>query len=183
MKKYGGYKMAKLRKMLGNIEDPIIVELMRLIETQSKTTLAAWAIDYAEENYLGIYEKEWNEDHRFRKIIAAAHEFLDGEMKLKDVKPFLKEAHQVAKEAEGQPAAQAAARAVATACAVIQTPTSALGYTFYGAAAVAYDKAGLLETQEVYDALAAEEFARILRTLQKAAVEDEANPAKINWNC
>ncbi len=35
--------MAKLRKMLGRADDPQIIQLMRLIETQSKTTLAAWA--------------------------------------------------------------------------------------------------------------------------------------------
>ena len=31
--------MAKLRKMLGSLEDPSVVALMRLIETQSKGTL------------------------------------------------------------------------------------------------------------------------------------------------
>lgn len=50
--------MAKLRKMLGSLEDPNIVSLMSLIETQSKTTLANWAITYAEDNFLKIYEKK-----------------------------------------------------------------------------------------------------------------------------
>lgn len=173
----------KLRKMLGNIEDQVITDLMRLIETQSKVTLSAWAVGYVEEYYLGIYEKEFSGDNRFRKIIAAVREVLDGTRKLKDVKPFLREANQIAKEAEGHPTAQAAARAIATACAVIQTPTSALGYTFYGAAAFAYDKVGLEETAEVYDALAAGEFDRILKSLQETAVPEEENPVKVNWNC
>lgn len=42
--------MAKLRKMLGDINDPSVVELMQVMETQSKTTLARWAIDYVKEH-------------------------------------------------------------------------------------------------------------------------------------
>ena len=33
--------MAKLRKMLGNINDKVIIQLMRTIETQSKTTISS----------------------------------------------------------------------------------------------------------------------------------------------
>ena len=50
--------MAKLRKMLGDINQPEIVRLMRMIETQSKETLAKWAVDCAEERYLDIYEEQ-----------------------------------------------------------------------------------------------------------------------------
>ena len=50
--------MAKLRKMLGDVNQPEIVRLMRMIETQSKETLAKWAVDCAEERYLDIYEKD-----------------------------------------------------------------------------------------------------------------------------
>lgn len=38
--------MAKLRKMLGSADSPYIVSLMRLIETQSKETIAGWCLDY-----------------------------------------------------------------------------------------------------------------------------------------
>lgn len=175
--------MAKLRKMLGDLEDPSIKALMKLIETQSKTTLAEWSIRYAEEHFLGIFEKAYPDNLCFREVIAAVREYLEGSRKLAEVKPFLREAAQTAREADANPAAQAAARAVATACAVIQTPTNALGYTFYGAAAVVYDKAGLLEKQQVYDEMASREFERILESLKKAAVADEPNPVKINWNC
>lgn len=174
--------MAKLRKMLGSLEDPSIIGLMNLIETQSKETLTNWAVDYAEANFIEIYEKEYVGDDRLRNVIAAVREVLDGIKKLKDIKPLLREAAQIAKETE-HPAAQAAARAVAVACAVIQTPTNSLGFTFYGAAAVIYDKVGLEEKPEVYDAMAPEEFKKILESLQKAAVTDEPNPVKIKWNC
>ena len=39
--------MAKLRKMLGSVEDPAVRELMGLIETQSRTTLTRWAAAYS----------------------------------------------------------------------------------------------------------------------------------------
>lgn len=88
----------------------------------------------------------------------------------------------MARETEGE-IAQAAARAISTACSVVQTPTGALGFTFYAAAAIIYEQVGLEEKPAVYDALAAEEMARTLASLQEAAVPDEENPAKINWHC
>lgn len=175
--------MAKLRKMLGSIEDPSIIAMMGLIETQSKETLIKWSVTYAREHFLGIYEKAYGDDSRLRHIISAVQEYQEGKKTLKEVKPIVKEANLIAKEAEGSPAAQAAARAIATACSTIQSPTGALGFTFYGAAAVVYDQAGLEERQAVYDAMAAKELERILGSLQEAAVPDEENPVKINWNC
>ena len=77
---------------------------------------------------------------------------------------------------------QAAARATATACAVIQTPTNALGYLFYGAAAAAYSKAGT-EDASRWDDLARAELEQALEELRAVSVPDEPNPAKINWNC
>ena len=65
----------------------------------------------------------------------------------------------------------------------MQTPTNALGFTFYGAAAAAYDQAGTEESPEIYDALAEKELAAILASLQSAAVENEPNPVKVDWNC
>ena len=44
--------MAGLRKMLGNINDTTLVSLMNMIETQSASTLAKWALDYVEEHVL-----------------------------------------------------------------------------------------------------------------------------------
>lgn len=49
--------MAKLRKMLGAVDSPYIISLMRLIETQSKSTIANWCINYAEKFFLPIYNK------------------------------------------------------------------------------------------------------------------------------
>lgn len=48
--------MAKLRKMLGAADSPYILSLMSLIETQSKTTIGDWCVDYA-ENISSIFMK------------------------------------------------------------------------------------------------------------------------------
>lgn len=175
--------MAKLRKMLGNIEDPSIVSLMRIMETQSKVTLAHWAITYAEKNILSIYESIYNGDLRLRDAISSSKEYLDGAKKLWEVKPILKDLRDIAKDIKDNPIGEAAARAVSTACATIQTPTNALGFTFYAVAATVYNQVGLCEKQEVYDELAKIEFTKILESFNEVAIEGEENPAKINWNC
>lgn len=176
------FSMPKLRKMLGDISHPTVVALMRLIETQSKATLAHWTTDEAELLYLPIYERRLNASPIPRQVIAACRAHLDGALPLAALKPLLKQARTLA-AAEADPTAQAAARAIATGCATITTPTNALGYLFYGAAAVAYDRAGLSESAETYDALAVEALDRALKRLQAVAIPDELNPAKINWNC
>lgn len=175
--------MPKLRKMLGGADSPEALALMALMDTQSVKTLGAWAVGYAKEHYLELCGKYCPEDSRPRAAIDACGAYLQGGGDLKGVKALIKEAGAAAREAKQNPAAQAAARAVATACAAIHTPTSALGFLFYGAAAVAYDRAGLGEKAEVYDDMAAEEFKRALASLKQAAVPDEPSPARIKWYC
>lgn len=175
--------MAKLRKMLGSVDNVYIISLMRVIETQSKETLGKWAVTYAEENFLPIYQQECEDKKELEEVVAQIKEYLKGNRKLKEVTPLLKEGAQIAKDAEGKPAAQAAARAVATACGTIRTPSNALGFAFYGAAARAYSELGTEEKAEVYDAFASQVFQQMLESLQKAAVPNEENPVKINWNC
>ena len=175
--------MAKLRKMLGDVKQPEIVHLMRMIETQSAETLAKWAVSCAKERYWPVYERNVPGDERPRAAIEAAREYLEGLRKAGEMKGVLAEASQAAKDAGGKPVAQAAARAISTACATFRTPTNALGFVFYGAAAVAYEKAGTDQPQEVYDALATEEFNALIESLERVMVANEKKPAKINWNC
>lgn len=175
--------MAKMRKMLGDVRSRECADMMALIETQSKATLAAWAVDYARRYYLPVYVMACPGDGRLEDVICACVDYLQGTRKLAEVKPLLREAAQIAREAGEDPVAQAAARAISTACATVQTPTNALGFLFYGAAAVAYGEVGLNEPTETYDAFASKEFRRALVDLRDAAVPDEPNPAKINWNC
>ena len=174
--------MAKRRKMLGDIQSTECRALMTLMETQSKKTLALWASAYAKERYLPLFQAVNPESAVLEDGITACERCLAGEIKLTELKPFLKKAREMA-AAEQEPVAQAAARAISTACSAIQTPTNAFGCLLYGAAAVAYAQAGLEAEPEEYDRLAAEELSRALSSLEKAAGENEPNPAKINWNC
>lgn len=175
--------MAKLRKMLGSIQSEECVRLMGLIETQSRATLAAWAVEFAANRYLPLWKAACPEDGSLDAAVEACRAHLAGERKLAQVKPALKEAVQTARSLEDSPAAQAAARAVSTACGTVNTPTNALGFLFYGAAAVAYHEAGLMAEPAVYDELARREFRLACDSLREASVPDEPNPAKINWNC
>ncbi|GAA0116599.1 putative immunity protein [Clostridium senegalense] len=175
--------MAKVRKMLGKADSPYIVSLMRLIETQSKNTIVKWCNEYAREYILPIYEKDYPKDSRLQNALNASNEWLEGNMKLIDAKKIIKEAQIAARESEGNPAAQAAARAIGATTATINTVTSSLGLAFYGAAAIAYSSIGVNENVEVYDEIAARECKNMENALRKIAIIDEPNPAKINWNC
>lgn len=176
--------MNKLRKMLGAADSPYILSLMRLIETQSKATIAKWCLDYAEENILPIFERRCPGDERPRMALAASRDWFEGKKKLPEVKNIiLNECHAAARELDSDPAAQAAARTCGQAAACFHTPTHSLGLAFYGAAAIAYDRVGIAETAEVYDRIAAEECAKMEVALRTIADPNETNPAKINWRC
>lgn len=169
--------------MLGKADSPYILSLMRLIETQSKITIARWCLDYAQENLLPIYQKFYPHDLRGTEALDAANRWMAAEIKLPTVKKMILEAHAAAREAEGNPAAQAAIRAVGQAASVVHVATHALGIAFYGAAAIAYDRVGVNEKPETYDRIAAEECAKMEAALVAIAVPDEPNPAKIKWYC
>jgi hypothetical protein len=176
-------QMPKPRKMLGSWEAPYVQALMKLIETQSKATIVNWCISYAAENILPVFEKAFPGDARPRAALNAARNWLAGEIKLPAVKKLILDAHAAAREAETNPAAQAAARTCGQAAATIHTPTHSLGLVLYGAAAIAYDRIGTDAEPEVYEQIAAEECAGMEAALRAVAVESEPNPAKINWNC
>lgn len=175
--------MKKLRKMLGKADSPYIVSLMRLIETQNKNTIVKWCNEYARENVLYIYKKDYPEDLRLENALNATENWLKGSIKLTEAKKFIKEAQIAAKEAEGNPAAQAAARTIVATTTTINTITSCLGLAFYGSAAIAYSSLGIEEKSDIYDKIAAEECKKMEEALRKISIEDEPNPAKINWNC
>ncbi|MDR0491816.1 MAG: hypothetical protein LBH28_11295 [Oscillospiraceae bacterium] len=176
--------MPKYRKMLNDINAPYLQSLMRLIETQSKTTLANWSIDYTRAHILPIYEKSYPGDARCKHALDAAVEWLEGKVKLPYVKNIiLNECHAAARETDSDPAAQAAARTCGQAAATIHTPTHSLGLALYGALAIAYDKLGADAGWDSLLTVAAEECAKMEAALRAVAVENEPNPAKINWNC
>ena len=154
---------------------------MKLIETQSKATLAHWAIDYSKRIILPIWDKHYPHDPRPRNALRAARAWLAGAVKLPAAKAAILECHAAAREAEGTPAAQAAARAVGQCASTLHAARHCIGLALYGALAVAYDALGPDAPWARVEEAAAEECRRMLDALLAVAVEDEPNPAKINW--
>lgn len=177
-------KMKKYRKMLTEWDAPYIQALAELIPTQSKVTLCHWCLDYAEVHILSIYKKAYPDDGRLEKTLQAARDWLSGKVKLPFVKQIiLNEAHAAAREAEGKPAAQAAARAVGQCASTIHSARHCIGLALYGALAVAYDELGNDALWEQLEARAGEECQRMLTALQARAVEGEPNPSNVTWVC
>ncbi|MGN1019613.1 MAG: putative immunity protein [Aristaeellaceae bacterium] len=162
--------MPRLRRMPGSAEHPTVAAMMRLMETQSHATLTRWAADQAEALALPVYLAACPEDGRLPETLAAVRRFLAGELSAAGLAAPLEAARQAARET-ADPAAQAAARA----------STSALGFTFCCAAAVACAQAGTSASPAGHDALADEVFARLLTSLRAAAIPGEARPARLNW--
>lgn len=175
--------MPKPRKMLTDCNAPYIVALMRLIETQSKATIANWCVSYAEARLLPIWEKHHPGDGRPRAAVQAAREWLEGKVKLPAAKKVILDAHAAAREAEGNPAAQGAARAIGQAASTIHSATHSLGLPLYGSLAIAYDRIGVQSPWEDLLRVAEEECWKMHAALKAVAVENEPNPAKVNWKC
>jgi len=175
--------MPKARKMLSNWDEPGIQSLVKLIETQSKATLANWAVDYSERVLLPLWSKQFPHDLRPQSALQAAREWLGGKIKMPQAKSAILECHAAARETEGNPVAQAAARAMGQSASTIHSARHCIGLALYGALAVAYDMLGVKAPWEQVELAAAEECRRMLEALRAVAVENEPNPATIDWKC
>ena len=175
--------MAKHRRMLPDWEAPYLRSLIKLVVTQSKTTLANWCIDYSESRLLSIYESAYPHDLRPRYALAAAREWFGGRTRLPQAKAAILECQAAAREAEANPAAQAAARAIGQCASTIHSASNCAALPLYGALAVAYDTAGIDAAWPELEGIAAEECGRMEAALRAVAVENEPHPAKLTWKC
>lgn len=175
--------MARKRKMLRNWDAVYIQELIRQIETQSKTTLVTWVVGYSHKVLLPIWEVAYPEDTRPENALRAANSWMSGEIKLPEAKKSILACHEAARDAEQVPAAQAAARAIGQAASTIHSPRHCIGLPLYGALAVAYQTLGEDAAWAQLEECAANECGRMLTALVDISKENEPNPAKINWNC
>lgn len=173
--------MAKPRKMLGSIENPTVKALMALMETQRKETLARWAAAEAKRDLLLMEDAETKAV--LARALTAAESCAGGETTLPALKPLLREAAAAARAMEESPVSTAAAKAVATAAAVMQTPTNALGWLFYHAAVQAYQALGVNAERQALDEAAEKLMQEALSSLQACAVPQEPCPVKLNWGC
>lgn len=175
--------MPKPRKMLSDWKAPYIQSLMKLIETQSKATLTNWSVDYAEQIILPLWYKQYPNDPRPQNALNAARLWLSGEIKLPEAKILFLACHAAAREADGNPVAQAAARAIGQCSSTIHSPRHCIGLAFYGALAVSYARVGTDAPWTQIEQCAAEECGCMEAALHKVAIKNEPNPAKINWKC
>jgi len=175
--------MPKTRKMLSDWKAPYIQSLMKLIETQSKSTLAHWAVDYSERVLLPLWSKHYPDDLRPHNALNVAREWLSGAIKLPQAKSVILECHAAARAADGNPVAQAAARAIGQCASTIHSARHCIGLAFYGALAVAYDRLGTDAPWGQIEQCAAKECGRMEAALRAVAVENEPNLAKIDWKC
>ena len=174
--------MRKLQKTIGNFDCPEIFSLTQLAETQSKRTLCLWSIQYAQKHLLPIYECAFPGDLRPRNALENANGWLEGRVKFTDAKDTNNGAHNAATEAERNPAAKAAARAIAHASLTIHVSAHCMGIAFYGAAAIAYDRLGLNATREEYLNIARKCWVEMEADLRNIAIDIEPEPANINWD-
>ncbi|MGI6642440.1 MAG: putative immunity protein [Bacillota bacterium] len=172
-----------MRKMLSDWHAPYIQSLVRLIETQSKETLARWAVDYAEREMLPLWRKHFPDDPRPEQALDAARQWLLGVVKLPQAKAAILECHAAARETGANPVAQAAARAIGQSASTIHSARHCIGLALYGAVAVAYDTLGSNVPWDLVEECAASECQRMLDALRKVAVDNEPNPARIRWTC
>lgn len=169
--------------MLSNWEAPYIQALMNLITTQSKTTLANWVIDYSRQVLIPIWVSYFPDDVRPQNALTTARDWLSGRIKLPQAKAAILECHKAARETDEKPAAQAAARAIGQSASTIHSARHCIGLALYGALAVAYDKLGTSASWEQLEQSAADECGRMLEALRAVSVENEPDPAKIDWKC
>ena len=175
--------MPRTRKALSDCDAPYIRALMRAIETQSKTTLAHWVLDYAERIILPLWSKHYPGDSRPQSALDAARQWLAGEIKLPEARPAILACHAAAREADAHPVARAAARAIGQSASTIHSARHCIGLALYGAVAVAYDALGTSAPWEEVERCAAEECGRMLEALRAVSVADEPHPARISWKC
>ena len=175
--------MPRARKMLSNWDAPCLRALVASIETQSKATLVHWAVGYAEQVMLPLWSRHYPGDPRPRNALDAARRWLSGAIKLQHARPAILECHAAAREAEENPAAQAAARAIAHSASTIHSPRHCIGLPLYGAMAVAYDTIGVNAPRAELERCAADECGRMLDALRAISVDDEPNPARISRKC
>ncbi len=126
-----------LKKLILSKGSDCIQPLKELIEQQKHRTLVAWALESAPQ-FLDIFEQKYFWDQRPRQALEIAAVWARGEIKMPEAKKAIHAAHNAATAAEGEYAAQAAARAVGHAAATVHVPTHAIGLVLYGLTAFVY---------------------------------------------
>lgn len=175
--------MSKTRKMLSNWDIPCIQSFVNLIKMQTKPTLATWALEYAQQYILPLWSKYYTDDLRPQNALNAAWKWLLGTIKLPEVKTAILQCHKAALEADKNPAAQAAARAIGQSASTIHSARHCIGFIQYGTMAIVYDILGTKANWGEIARCADTEYRRMSDTLRAIALKNSPNPTKINRKC
>ncbi len=159
-----------MKKLLFSRDSACVAPILQLMMVQKHRTLVLWAQDCAQP-LLALFEARVPGDPRPREALAAAGCWMRGEIKMPVARKAILAAHRAASEAEGDPAACAAARAVAHAAAAVHVETHSPGLVLYGLTAAVYT----LEAREAEAVVAGEckrYYDRLLYWQEYAGAEE-----------
>lgn len=164
------------RKILTDYNVSYIADIVSIVQTQSKITLANWAIDYSEDVILRIWQKYYPCDSRPNEAITAARRWLTGEVILPYVKGKILDCHAAAREVAHNHVAFISARAIAQCASTIHSARHCMGLVMYGSLAIAYDKLGYDASKAKIDEYIKDECIRMKDALVRVSVDNEKNP-------
>ena len=128
-----------------------------------------------------LWEVSYPDDLRPANALKAAHGYLEGKIKLPDVKIRINECRNAAREAGNSPIVQGAVRTIDGCSSSVHNSATSLALALYGSLTIAYYKAGTNVPWSALEELAAEECVRMETALRSIAIHNESNPAKIRW--
>ena len=166
--------MRRLRRMLGRADSPQLLALEEQIAVRSKPAIVSWCLDCCEQEILPIYRRH-RDDLLAAETIEAARSWMRGEIRLPEARRSILALHAAARQMEGDPAGQAAARAIAQSASSIHSVRHALGLFLYGAAAIAYERWGLELSAAQYERIAEAECGRMLARLKADGWQGEGS--------
>ncbi len=116
-------------------------ELVSLVNSSNKKTLAVWAIDCA-EHVMPYFEKKYPKDARPRQALKTLKAWLDagaGTFKMAVIRKASLDSHAAARDVGEDSPARSAARAAGQAVATVHVPRHAYGSAIYAQQAIHRD--------------------------------------------
>lgn len=111
-------------------------DLRMLLEGQSHTVTALWALDLAEET-VAVLKEKYPEETRPEQALLAAKDWAAGKVKMRFAQRKILDCHAFAKEIKDE-GDIAACHAVGQACAVVHTAGHVMGYPMYDLTALVH---------------------------------------------
>lgn len=129
-------KLKKKNQILFTPNSEFLQDLAQLVQGQNHRVLALWAFDLAADTISKLEEK-YPEETRPREALEAVQQWAAGKIKMGQAKPKILACHAFAKEIDSKEDI-AMCHAVGQACAVVHTPTHAMGYPIYDLTSIIY---------------------------------------------